>query len=92
MLVTNAMSIHAPDDAELRQAFALFSQTSEKLAETYLELQSHVGRLTSELAAANGYTQYSINYFERAGMELLDVPATPEEAIRIRVRCPVCAR
>ncbi|MCP5279362.1 MAG: HAMP domain-containing histidine kinase [Thiobacillus sp.] len=54
MLVTNAMSIHAPDDAELRQAFALFSQTSEKLAETYLELQSQVGRLTSELAAANG--------------------------------------
>lgn len=48
------MTTHATDDAELRQAFALFSQTSEKLAETYLELQSQVGRLTSELAAANG--------------------------------------
>lgn len=42
------------DDAELRQAFALFSETSEKLAEAYQELQSQVGRLTSELAAANG--------------------------------------
>ncbi|MEW5771845.1 MAG: HAMP domain-containing sensor histidine kinase [Pseudomonadota bacterium] len=42
------------DDAELRQAFALFSETSEKLADAYLELQSQVGRLTSELAAANG--------------------------------------
>lgn len=48
--------------------------------------------MARELAAANGYTQYSINYFERAGMELLDVPATPEEAIRIRVRCPLCAQ
>jgi two-component system sensor histidine kinase FlrB len=54
MLVTNAMTSPAPDDAELRQAFALFSQTSEKLAETYLELQAQVGRLTRELAAANG--------------------------------------
>ena len=48
------MSSHPTDDAELRQAFALFSETSEKLAEAYLELQSQVGRLTSELAAANG--------------------------------------
>ena len=38
----------------LRQAFALFSETSEKLADTYLELQAQVARLTSELAAANG--------------------------------------
>jgi len=42
------------DDAQLRQAFALFSATSEKLAGTYLELQAQVARLTSELAAANG--------------------------------------
>ena len=42
------------DDAKLRQAFALFSETSEKLAGTYLELQAQVARLTSELAAANG--------------------------------------
>ena len=42
------------EDAELRQAFALFSETSEKLAGAYLELQGQVARLTSELAAANG--------------------------------------
>ena len=54
MSVEYAMTSHPPDDAELRQAFALFSETSEKLAEAYLELQSQVGRLTSELAAANG--------------------------------------
>lgn len=54
MLVEFAMTSHPTDDAELRQAFALFSETSEKLAEAYLELQSQVGRLTSELAAANG--------------------------------------
>jgi len=54
MLVEYAMTSHPTDDAELRQAFALFSETSEKLAEAYLELQSQVGRLTSELAAANG--------------------------------------
>ena len=42
------------DDAKLRQAFALFSETSEKLAGAYLELQAQVARLTSELAAANG--------------------------------------
>lgn len=42
------------DDAELRQAFALFSETSEKLAGAYLELQGQVARLTRELAAANG--------------------------------------
>jgi two-component system sensor histidine kinase FlrB len=42
------------DDDELRQAFALFSETSEMLADTYLELQAQVARLTSELADANG--------------------------------------
>lgn len=45
---------HAADDDELRQAFALFSETSEMLAGTYLELQAQVARLTSELADANG--------------------------------------
>ena len=54
MLVRNAMTSPPTDDAELRQAFALFSETSEKLAEAYLELQTQVGRLTSELADANG--------------------------------------
>ncbi len=48
------MPSHAADDDDLRQAFALFSETSEKLAGTYLELQAQVARLTSELADANG--------------------------------------
>jgi two-component system, sensor histidine kinase FlrB len=48
------MTSLTPEDAELRQAFALFSETSEKLAGAYLELQGQVARLTSELAAANG--------------------------------------
>jgi len=43
-----------PDPDQLRQAFALFSATSDKLAETYAELQGQVARLSSELAAANG--------------------------------------
>jgi two-component system sensor histidine kinase FlrB len=54
MLPANVMTSPPTDDAELRQAFALFSETSEKLAEAYLDLQSQVGRLTGELAAANG--------------------------------------
>ncbi|MCU0932872.1 MAG: ATP-binding protein [Thiobacillaceae bacterium] len=44
----------AHEDDELRQAFALFSETSEMLAGTYLELQAQVARLTKELADANG--------------------------------------
>mgnify|MGYP001199880370 CR=1 FL=1 len=43
-----------PEDDKLREAFALFSETSEMLAGTYLELQAQVARLTSELADANG--------------------------------------
>lgn len=49
-----AMTSHPSEDAELRQAFALFSETSEKLASAYLDLQGQTARLTSELAAANG--------------------------------------
>lgn len=49
-----ATSPHPADDDELRHAFALFSETSEMLAGTYLELQAQVARLTSELADANG--------------------------------------
>jgi two-component system sensor histidine kinase FlrB len=54
MSALSAMTSPTPEDAELRQAFALFSETSEKLAGAYLELQGQVARLTSELAAANG--------------------------------------
>lgn len=48
------MTSPPPEDAELRQAFTLFSETSEKLAETYHDLQSQIARLTTELAIANG--------------------------------------
>jgi len=41
-------------NGELREAFELFSQTSAKLAEAYEELQGQVGKLSAELAAANG--------------------------------------
>jgi two-component system sensor histidine kinase FlrB len=54
MSALSVMTSLIPEDAELRQAFALFSETSEKLAGAYLELQGQVARLTSELAAANG--------------------------------------
>jgi len=40
--------------ADLREAFELFSQTSERLAGTYAELQGQVARLSAELASANG--------------------------------------
>lgn len=46
--------IASPDRDDLREAFALFSATSEKLAEAYVELQGQVARLSAELAAANG--------------------------------------
>ncbi len=42
------------DSGDLKEAFQLFSQTSERLAEAYAELQGQVARLSAELAAANG--------------------------------------
>ena len=39
---------------ELKEAFALFSETSAKLSEAYEELQNQVARLSAELATANG--------------------------------------
>ncbi len=39
---------------DLKEAFALFSETSARLSDAYLELQSQVARLSVELAAANG--------------------------------------
>jgi two-component system sensor histidine kinase FlrB len=41
-------------DNQLREAFQLFSETSERLTEAYEELQGQVARLSAELAAANG--------------------------------------
>lgn len=42
------------NDQQLREAFRLFSETSERLSNAYAELQGQVGRLSAELAAANG--------------------------------------
>lgn len=44
----------AVESDQLRQAFAEFSATSARLAQTYLDLQAQVARLSAELAAANG--------------------------------------
>lgn len=46
--------LSASETEALRQAFALFSSTSTKLAEAYEDLQGQVARLSAELAAANG--------------------------------------
>lgn len=53
------MTTHDPapstaSDNELREAFQLFSETSERLTEAYEELQGQVARLSAELAVANG--------------------------------------
>ncbi|MCB9895221.1 MAG: SpoIIE family protein phosphatase [Planctomycetes bacterium] len=45
-----------------------------------------------EMAEADGYTRYSTSWIERMGVDLIDVPATPEEAVRVRVWCPVCGQ
>ncbi|MFZ5485186.1 MAG: sensor histidine kinase [Pseudomonadota bacterium] len=42
------------NDQQLREAFQLFSETSERLSGAYAELQGQVARLSAELAAANG--------------------------------------
>lgn len=42
------------DRQHLQQAFAVFNQASEQLAGAYQGLQDQVGRLTGELAVANG--------------------------------------
>lgn len=42
------------NDQQLREAFQLFTETSERLSGAYAELQSQVARLSAELAAANG--------------------------------------
>lgn len=47
-------SAHLPSPKELEQAFSLFNEASAQLAGAYHELQEQVGRLTAELAVANG--------------------------------------
>lgn len=48
------MTIPVGNSGDLKEAFELFSQTSERLAERYAELQGQVARLSAELADANG--------------------------------------
>jgi tetratricopeptide (TPR) repeat protein len=45
-----------------------------------------------EIADKNAIQRYSTSYIERLGLELLDVPASPDEGSRIRVRCPICGQ
>lgn len=47
-------SAHLPSPKELEQAFSLFNEASAQLAGAYHELQEQMGRLTTELAVANG--------------------------------------
>lgn len=57
----------APAEAEhLAEAFRIFSQASQELATAYSELQGQVGRLTEELAAANGALRQQ--YLEKAAL------------------------
>ena len=51
--VTSEQSIgEVQDNEQLEQAFKLFNQFSEKLTDSYTDLESHVTRLTLELAEA----------------------------------------
>lgn len=43
-----------PTAQELEQAFSLFNEASAQLSSAYQDLQDQVGRLTAELAVANG--------------------------------------
>jgi two-component system sensor histidine kinase FlrB len=70
------------DPDNLREAFELFSQTSERLAETYAELQSQVARLSAELADANG---------ELARRERLSVLGEVAAKLAHQLRTPLAA-
>jgi predicted ATPase/tetratricopeptide (TPR) repeat protein len=45
-----------------------------------------------EIADVTKIQRYSTSYIERLGLELIDVPASPDEGIRVRVRCPICGQ
>lgn len=53
-MTTNDSTPPDLSDNQLREAFRLFSETSERLTEAYEELQGQVARLSAELAVANG--------------------------------------
>lgn len=70
------------DDQQLREAFRLFSETSERLSGAYAELQGQVARLSAELAAANG---------ELARRERLSVLGEVAAKLAHQLRTPLAA-
>ena len=70
------------DPEDLREAFELFSQTSERLAEAYADLQGQVARLSAELADANG---------ELARRERLSVLGEVAAKLAHQLRTPLAA-
>lgn len=54
LLLAVSDTARLPSPKELEQAFSLFNEASAQLAGAYQELQEQVGRLTAELAVANG--------------------------------------
>jgi two-component system sensor histidine kinase FlrB len=54
------------ESQKLAEAFRIFNQASEELAETYKTLQAQVAQLTAELAAANGALRQQ--YQEKAAL------------------------
>lgn len=70
------------NDQQLREAFQLFSETSERLSDAYAELQGQVARLSAELAAANG---------ELARRERLSILGEVAARLAHQLRTPLAA-
>lgn len=69
-------------DRQLREAFQLFSETSERLSGAYAELQGQVARLSAELAVANG---------ELARRERLSILGEVAARLAHQLRTPLAA-
>lgn len=69
-------------DQQLREAFQLFSETSERLSGAYAELQGQVARLSAELAVANG---------ELARRERLSILGEVAAKLAHQLRTPLAA-
>ena len=70
------------NDRQLREAFQLFSETSERLSDAYAELQGQVARLSAELAVANG---------ELARRERLSILGEVAAKLAHQLRTPLAA-
>ncbi len=75
------MTTPQPDN-QLREAFQLFSETSERLTGAYAELQGQVARLSAELAVANG---------ELARRERLSILGDVAARLAHQLRTPLAA-